>query len=378
MVTPNDVGWGSYASYEGPYFKGSRKFQIPQKLTEEARLMTVLTQTEGGAYDAINGYDKCALSTGIFQWCDLPYFLTTTLLGDIANKNLSLLDPLKPALEASNAEFKKNPRGYWRFHFKDPRGEVTAGTLQKQLYLLRSNGHIGSWDKGSKAHAKLWAASVANVLAQDGTIEVQIDYSAARMMSFATGSARKVLFDGTPSTGWTGAMRAIYLSFGGNLPAVAARQLDLALKDDPGPKWTKDWCIHIARRLTFGPNIAIYPHRYNKIRPVVERLYGVDLPDMASELKAWNKDMDMDPSTPWETIADEYPQEPTFTTTKEVQEFLLELNYDLGPAGVDGWMGRKTRDAVIMFQRFNLLVANGIVDAKTRAKMLELWRKKHD
>jgi hypothetical protein len=374
MATINDIGWGKYQSYSGPFFLGVRRFKLPAKPTENEMLLAVMTRTEGGRADAVNGYDRCIISCGYIQFCEATYFLTSNLLGAIADRDPGLLDPLQPALAASGASFKKTPRGRWRFHF-DVRGEVDTGMEQKQLFLLHSSGHQGDWDDDSVAHAKLWAASVSNTLNQDGADAVQMEYVASRMKGFATASARKVLFDGTPSTGWTGATRAIYLSFAGNLPAVASKQLAAAL-DDMGtkvPKWTKDWCIHITRRLTFGPNIAIYPHRYNAIRPVVEQLYGVDLPDMAEELKVWQKNMEMEPVEP-EVIYDENLEEPTFTTTREVQQLLSDLGYDLGPAGVDGWMGRKTRDAIITFQSLNGLVADGLIGPRTRAKMVEVWR----
>jgi len=375
MATPSDILWSKYKTYRGPFYLGVRRFKLPPKPTENEMLMAVLTATEGGRADAINMYDRCIISTGYIQFCEAKYLLTSNLLGAIATRDPDLLDPLKPALEASGAVFAKTKRGRWRFSFNDPRGEVDAGTEQKQLFLLNSSGHVGDWDDDSKAHAKLWAASMSNVLNQDEADVVQMDYVASRMKGFATNRARKVLFDGTPSTGWTGALRAIYLSFAGNLPAVASKQLTAALEElEATPKWTKDWCIHIARRLTFGPNIAIYPHRYNAIRPMVERLYGVDLPDMAKELKVWTADMEMEP-TEWDDIVDEQPaKEPTFTTVREVQQLLHDMGYDLGPAGVDGWMGRKTRDAVITFQGLNGLSPDGIIGPKTRAKMLAVWR----
>ena len=377
MATPADILWSKYKTYRGPFYLGVRRFKLPPKPTENEMLMAVLTATEGGRADAINMYDRCIISTGYIQFCEAKYFLTSGLFGAIATRDAGLLDPLKPALEASGATFKRTGRGRWRFHFNDPRDEVDAGTEQKQLFLLHSSGHVGDWDDESKAHAKLWAASMSNVLNQDEADAVQMDYVASRMKGFATNKARKVLFDGTPSTGWTGALRAVYLSFAGNLPSVASKQLEAALGELEGtPRWTKDWCIHIMRRLTFGPNIAIYPHRYNAVRPVVERLYGVDLPDMAKELEAWSADMGME-GTDWDEVVDEQPaKEPTFTTTREVQQLLSDMGYDLGPAGVDGWMGRKTKDAIITFQGLNELVPDGLIGPKTRARMLAVWRAK--
>lgn len=373
MTTASDVVWGSYQDHEGPFFRGTRWFQLPAKATEDQRLVAVMTAVEAGKADAINGYDRCIISVGYIQLCESPWFGTSGLLGAIAERDPSLLDPLKPALEASNAEFRKTARGRWRFHFRDPRGEVDTAEEQQQLFLLTSTGHKGTWGEASKAHAKGWVAALANVLDQDVADEVQMDYVAARMKGFATAPARRILFDDTPWTGWAGATRAIYLSFAGNLPAVASQQLEAAVQEHPGPKWTKDWCIHITRRLTFGPNIAIYPARYDAIRPVVEKLYGVDLPDFADELRTWATDMGVDPNTTtWWDVTDD--RVPTLTTVREIQQLLVDLGYDLGPDGADGQMGPRTKAAIVTFQGLNGLTADGVVGPKTRAKMLEVRR----
>lgn len=373
MTTPKDVGWGKYRDREGPYFTGTTKFALPADASDDYRLLAVITSTEGGSYDAINAYDRCVISVGLLQWCEAKYFLTSKLLGAIAARNRSLLDPLKPALEASGAEFKDKGGGRWRFFFKDGRGEVDAGTEQKQLFLLNSSGFTGSWDDASRDHAKLWAACMANVLAQPEARDVQAEYTASRIRSFATADARKVLFDGRPDSGWVGAARAIFLSFAANLPAVAAKQLrTMALCS--ASKWSPSWCTFMARQLTFGPGISIYPHRYNSIRPVVERMYGVDLPDMAAELKEWKASQGLSDIDDDEVMNERPSGEPTFTTVREVQQLLSDMGYDLGPAGVDGKMGNKTREAVITFQGNVGLDRDGIVGPKTRAKMLSVWR----
>jgi hypothetical protein len=376
MTTPEDIGWGKYKAYEGPHFKGIGKFQLPLKPTEEHRLLAVITSTEGGSASAINMYDRCALSAGFLQWCEVPYFLTSKLLGAIVGKDPNLLRPLQPALKASDAQFVEKSPGKWRFFWREPYGEVDDGVEQKKLFLLNSTGHQGSWDEESKAHAKLWAASVANVLAQDAAMEVQTKYTASRVKMFATPAAAKILFDGTPSTGWTGATRAIFLSFAANLPAAASTQLQAAVAETGAPKWSKEWCIHIARRLTFGPGIAIYPHRYNAIRPVVEKLYGVDLPDMAGELQVWKGTHGLDDVHDSEVMNEDPEGEPTFTTVKEVQRLLVDMGYDLGPAGADGVMGRKTKEALMVFQGNTGLKADGMLGPQTRAAMVTAWRDK--
>lgn len=366
MVTPDDIGWAQYRSWEGAYFRGTRRFRLPPKPTEGQMFMAVFTAVESGKADAVNGYDRAILSTGYAQLAEAKYFLTSNLLGVMAEQDPALLDPLQPALDASGAVFKRTPRGRWRFHFKDVRGEVDAGTEQKQLFLLNSSGHQGDWDDESVDHAKLWAASMANVLNQDGADVVQMDHVAALMKRFATNSARKILFDGQPSMGWTGAMRAIYLSFAGNLPSVASKQLDIAVRATDKAKWSPDWCITIAQQLTFGPKIAIYPHRYDAIRPVIEKLYGVDIPDFADELADWSDEMD--------DGLERNGIDPAFHDPGEIQQVLIDMGYDLGPCGADGVMGPKTKDAIMTFQGLQGLVPDGVVGPRTRAKLLETWR----
>lgn len=328
-------------------------------------MVAVSTAPEGGRSDAVNGYDRCILSTSFLQNCEL-FFLTSQLLGEIAEHNRDLLDPLDAALRASKAEFRKTSRNRWRFNFygKGFEGEVDTAKEQRQLFCLHSDGH--SWDDESKAHGKLWASCVANTLAQNATIDTQVEFSARRIKAYALPTARKVLFDGEPSEGWVGALRAGYLSYAINIPATAAKYLERALEDAPGPKWSEDWCIHIFKVLTFAPKVAIWPHRYDCIRKVIEPLYGVDMPDFASELANWQAEMD-------EGVEFD-AGDPSFHQIEEIQQVLIDMGYDLGPCGADGKLGRKTTSAIRTFQGLNGLEADGIVGPKTRAKLLEAWR----
>lgn len=53
------------------------------------------------------------------------------------------------------------------------------------------------------------------------------------------------------------------------------------------------------------------------------------------------------------------------TDVAYVQAILQQLGYDLGPAGVDGDFGPKTEEAVIVFQKKNGLIADGVVGPMT-------------
>lgn len=56
---------------------------------------------------------------------------------------------------------------------------------------------------------------------------------------------------------------------------------------------------------------------------------------------------------------------------EELQQLLINLNYNLGDYGADGKFGNKTRDAVIAFQKANGLTADGKVGPKTRAAFMK-------
>lgn len=364
MLNPSEVKWGSYNGYEGPLHWGTKKFSLPSNPSDNHRILAVITATEGGAFDGVNMYDKCIISVGLIQWCESAYFLTSNLLGYIADRDPGLMAPLKPSLDAASATFQRKGPGKWRFFMRGD--EVDTATEQQKLFLGASNGHIGTWDGASKAQAKLWVASAVNTLSQEGALQAQTDFTAARVKTFATESAKAVLFDNLPSDGLVGATRAAYLSFAANNPSLASKALEASLKLTRAPKWSKDWCITVLKQLTFGPGITIYPHRYDKIRPVIEGLYGVDLPDFAPELKAFQEALQL-----LDTGA------PTFMDPKEIQQLLIELGYDIGPSGADGKLGTKSKDALRTFQGLNKLETDANPGKMTRAKLVEAWHGLH-
>ncbi len=358
MLSVNDIKWGEYKDFEGPVFHGKTKMAAPPASAPEShRIVHLMTQTEGGSFSAVNMYDKCYSSVGIFQFCEGKYHLTSRLLGVLLEAEPALKTYLGPALQQAGADFKKNAAGKWRFFMGGV--EVTTEAQQKKLFFKNASGLKNSWDDDSKAYAKLWAASFANLLEDSRGHDAQTGYCADFVMNFATKDAKALLFNSAlPSTGWVGATRAIYLSYAGNLPSVADKHLKIALGATKAKAWSKDWCLDIAKELAFGPQITIFPGRYDKIRPWVERYYGVDLPDFSSELQIWRTAMG--------------GPEASFESVCEIQEFLLTQGFDLGPAKADGVMGRKTRDALIAFQKANGLKADGQIGPKTRAKMLEV------
>ncbi len=368
MTTAEQVGWGKYLQYEGPFFRGTVGFKLASNPTDAWKVMATLTATEGGHADAVNMYDRMINTVGYCQWGEAGTYAVSGLLGYIIENKPELLGLLQPALDAAGAKFRKNVNSKWRFVFNDARGEVDNLQEQQGLFLLHSKGTKGTWDDTSKAFAKQWAACQATLLSDPDAQNLQVQWSLPRLRLFAYGSAKTDLWgENTPaSDGIAGAARAIYLSFAANLPAVAMAQYTAFSSSTQEQMWSEGWLIGLCKQLTFGPNIAIYPHRYNAIRPVVEKLYGLDLPDFAEELKTWQAENDIEVCT--------YPgAPPSFTTTMEIQTELVAEGFDLGPVGPDGVFGPKTLAALMSFQQANGLTADGVVGPKTRTALRTKW-----
>jgi hypothetical protein len=369
MTTTDQVGWSRYRSFEGPFFPGHKAavFKLPPDPSEAFKLIAVTTAAEGGNLSAINGYDRMIISVGALQWGEAGNYAVSDLLGAIISAKPSLIDTLRPALERSAASFKRRADGRWRFSFNDARGEVNSISEQQQLFLLHSRGEIGTWDDASREHAKTWVANVADVLKDPDAQRVQIEWSLPRVQWFLLKAARDVLYaPGDPaSDGIVGATRAIVLSYAVNLPVVASNLT--ARYQGTGAKWSEGWCLNLLRSIVFDSKVTIWPNRWNDIRPIVERIYGVNLPDFAIDLAKWQTDHGITGSL----------DEPSFLSTKEIQEELLAEGYDLGPAGSDGSYGSATRSAVMDFQRANRLQADGAVGPLTRQALLKQWRSRN-
>lgn len=295
MTKISEIYWGSYQMYEGPYFKGKIPYKTPKSLQDYDKLLAVITATEGGHYDAINMYDRMILSSGLIQWGEAGIFAVSNMLGEVCNAGHPnmVLEPLSHVLNDCNAEFKKNPKGVWRFFLG---GKEVTTVAQQQLLFLGCDGHKGSWTPEAKMRAKAWAAAVASIWENPDAQEIQRKYTSSRLLLFSMRESKEVLFnDNLPHEGWVGAIKAIYLSFAANLPKVANDML--ASTVFVGPKWSESWCISLIKRLTFGPNIAIYPRRYDAIRPVVESIYGIQLPKNAKSLETWTPSLLEEKST---------------------------------------------------------------------------------
>jgi hypothetical protein len=336
MVNIDDIGWGSYSNYEGPLYWGKMKYRLPGAYTEGDAILQVVTATEGGAYDAYNGYDKCICTSGLIQWCDrAPLFLVCNMLGTASKRDPALLAPVTEYVSARGYTFGQLANGKWRFWRTGDGDVVDSQDKQRILYFGGASGLKGQWnDPGQREVAKEWAAACSTVWEHEEAQRAQREHTVPRLLGFAVNSAKPILQLAEQNGGTVGRVfRAAYISFAANNPAKAGRALK-EVTDTHGVSWDVEWLTTVLKALTFRPGIAIYPHRYNKIRPVLERLYGIDLPDMADELKSWQDSNGFK----------------GYLTVKSLQKALMKLGYDLGPAGADGIAGEKTRSALYSFE----------------------------
>lgn len=370
MASSADIKWGAYATFEGPFYPGKCPYALPANAVEEEEQLLVLVTTEGGTYDAYNGYDVCISTSGLSQWCDkAPFFLVCKLLGAVAERDMRLLEPLLGVARSRGYSFKKNSAGGWRW-FKGGT-EVRSADGQRALYFAGASGNKNSFSLAQKEQAKEWAAAVSTVWENEEAQAIQRAYTIPRLGSFAMGKGKKVLLDSYKhDNAFSRAFRAAYISFAANNPTRAADAVEHAslIRVEP---FGYDWLVVMLKYLTFHSKVAIYPHRYTKIRPVLERLYGVDLPDLAKDLDRWNLQYGF--SQKGEESADKA------CTPKGLQQALLVLGYDIGPAGADGIVGKRTKAALKKFEADAQVPAHaqdGVPDNWTVPALLRVLRER--
>lgn len=283
-VTANDVKWGSYGNYEGPFFPGRLVYLTQYVETFMDKVLGVVSATEGSCYDAINMYDRCILSVGMIQYCEAGQFFVTSLLGKCAEADPAAMK-LKLGTFPGGVEFKKNAAGIWRFYKNTM--EVNTSDLQRLLYLGDSQvGTKGTWTQAAKDYAKAVAAWFANFWDYAPFRDIQKADVIRRMPGFLTTDANKILNQLSSNEVWEEALVAAYYSFAANLPTVASKSL---ISASQRPEWIgsdEEGRFYIAlESLTFGPGIGIYPGRYEKIAPVLNHLFGVTAPLNANGLK---------------------------------------------------------------------------------------------
>lgn len=295
MVQASDIKWGSYGGFEGPFWPGKMKFTLPANPDFLDKALFTVTATEGGAYDAVNMYDRCILSVGLIQFCE-SVFNFSSILARCAEMDQFMLDNALKQMPTPTS-FKKNKQGIWRFY--DGEIEVSTPERQRSLFLgSEAAGKKGSWAQlGAevKAHAKQVAACMANIWEVPLFKIVQAESTKKKLMGFVLPEAKALLFSSTRAEDefhWAGALRAMYLSFAANNPTIANRAIQKAASTVYwGEEFDYDRFVISAQCMTFGPQIEIYPDRYGAIAPVLQKVFGLgpEIPWTPDDLDRWDE-----------------------------------------------------------------------------------------
>ena len=343
-----NVQWSVFDRWEGPVLYGKCPYVLPALPSWADKVMYVVAATEGNL-DSVNMYDRAICSVGVIQWTELTDCNVSNMLGLVAERAPRALFELDEAMARSAVKFDRTPMGKWRFR----RGSDWLDTPDKLrgMYLAGS-GLRGFWSRDQKAHASAWCAALANVFTHPEAQQAQVAFTASRVDTFALKLARDYLFDGQGAShgGIYGVARAAFLSYAINLPSVAqnvvvryAKEAELQRK----VKWSEPWLHGLLRALAFDSRVSIWPARYDRIRPRLESIFGVNLPDFAEDLRADSADGLGSPAA--------------------LQAALLRLGFDPGP--VDGAWGAKSMSAVRAYQQARGLEVDGHVGPNTRARL---------
>ncbi len=351
MTTVNEILWSRYQNYEGPFFPGKIRYSLPDNADFRDKLIRVVTATEGGTYDAVNMYDSCILTVGVIQLCE-KLGLVSSMLGECYKTDSELLKKLLSEFPVP-LELRQSGQK-WNLGVINGESLSNADSM-KRIYFGGSSGTKGGWDDSQKAYAKGIAAAFSNLWENESLRIGQNRYMKNRIMSFIVDRSKKILFQSSVETGYEAATKAMFMSYSLNNPAKADSGLFSATQDSG---WsTNDWTVKFeiaSRHIIYDSGIAIWPGRYIKIKPVIEKLFNVSLPTL-EQIANGVHDHDVSPQN--------------LATTEDVQKALLKLGYDLGPKGADGILGEKTKGATIAFQCSSGIKPTGLIDIQTKTAL---------
>lgn len=345
MALPS-VGWATYPPFEGPIIGGRLPYVLPANAGWREKLLYVTSATEGNL-DAVNLYDPGICSVGALQFIDATYHHVTAILGEIRRIDPSGLDALRPAMEAAGVTLEKNGAGAFRWR----RGQAFVEDADGLRWVyLRCSGRKGDWgapDSPQRQHARRMALALSVTLAGDKAQRAQVDYILPRLESFGLEQARRILWDGTApaNNGIQGAARCLFLTYAVNNPAMATRQV--AGMRSTATKWSAEWLNDFCRALAVGSGFAHWPDRYDRVRPRIEAVFGVDIEDFADDLRDQGAD--------------------GLGTPRALQSALATLGFDPGP--LDGHWGKRSTGALSDYQRTRGLLGDGMAGPQTRARI---------
>lgn len=360
-IKPSEIKWASYQNHEGPYFGGRIPYVPPQDPDFLDKCLQVLAATEGGRYDAINMYDTCVLTVGIIQVCERVYEFSRML--GACTSGLGTMRKVFSQMPAP-ADFRQNPQGKWRFFFLDGRGEVDSEDKMRIMFMGGSAGLKGDdpgtgkpyWSDDQKQHAREVAAAMTSLWEDPVMRDGQREYVKLRLMAYVRPQTKTILFSDPEEGGWTGALKALVISYSANIPANADK---LFLKAAADPEWAAadpERRFRIAAAvMALESGIGIWPHRYEAVSQSLTALFGVNIPKL-SELHPNGAGPDTSDGALGNTAA--------------IQRFLISKGYDLGPAKDDGIFGSKTKAAISDFQKSSGIPVTGLADQTTKAAML--------
>lgn len=350
--------WGKYGGYEGWMHPGTLRLSVQYDEPAVRKMLGVVTSTEGGCADSFNGYDSCCYSISYIQLAG-TLDLAGALLAHLKDRLPDAMYPLDTWLASYGIALEATGK------LRKGASYLNGKTMASALYGC--DGRAGSWTKETKDRAKGFAETVIEALRAEGAPALAQEFTTSRMLRWVTQDVLNLLYaDGLEFSGWKGALQAGFFSFSANMPRVAADQFMAHVRERGGKAKLDDpdFVIGALQRMTFGPGFAIYGARYSTIRPVIERLYAVDLPDTPALLKGWvNKG-----GGTWS---------PPEHSNSDLQKMLITLGYDLGPAGADGILGKKTAAAVKSFQLIKgVYPADGNLTPSTVEALVQAVREK--
>lgn len=339
--------WGKYGGYEGWMHPGTVRLSVKYEEPAIRKMLGVVTSTEGGCADSFNGYDSCCYSISYIQLAG-TLDLAGALLARIRDHLPDAFYPLQTWLASYGVTLEDTG--------KLSKGGLYLSGKDMAQALYGCNGKVGSWTGVTKLRAKEFAETVIGLLRAEGAPALAQEFTISRMLKWVVPEVIQLLYaDGLEFSGWKGALQAGFFSFSANMPRVAGDHFMAHVRERGGKAKLDDpdFVIGALQRMTFGPGYTIYGPRYSTIRPVIERLYQVDLPDTSDLLKRW---MAKGGAT-WT---------PPKHSNSDLQKMLIKLGYDLGPAGADGILGKKTAAATKEFQMVKgIKPADGVLTPTT-------------